>query len=417
MNLTVTAKEREYLRELAKVQQEYSQLPIMKERTDRWYAHNALYGDRPMVIVELDSFRSDLVKLQCTSPLAREIEETIKAETVRHELIDDDNVVPDSYYFPLDVKINDYGIEMHKEHAVDSKGRDLGFRDEHPIQCIEEDFDKLRPAEFSFDREASQKHENAINEILGDILPVVHENTEHRWHSMLTARAVQLMGMENWMMSMYDEPEQVHRLMRYLLDNSIRYLRWHEKEGLLTMNNANHFAGAGSRGFTHELSMPADGKITSHNLWGNTNSQESSSISPDMYSEFVYPYIEELAREYGFVYYGCCEPVNPFWEKDLKNLPNLRKVSISAWCDEAFMGEALRGSNIIYSRKPFPNYLGADKVFNEEVFATHIAKTLRSASGCHCEIIFRDVYTLMGDDTRAGRAVTIVRRLIDELWK
>jgi hypothetical protein len=417
MDFTVTPGERETLRELARLQAEYANLPIMKERTERWYAHNALRGDRPMVIVELDSFRSDLVKLQCESPLAREIEETIKAETVRHELIDDDNVVPDCYYCPIDVKIDEYGIPMHKAHAVDSLGRSLGYRDEHPITCIADDFRKLKPPSFTFDREAAESHENAIREIIGDILPVVRDDTEHRWHNMLTPKIVQLMGMENWMMSMIDEPDEVHRLMRYLLDSCRQYLRWHEEMGLLTMNNGNHFAGAGSRGFTSELSLPADGRVTSRCLWGNTNSQESSSISPEMYGEFVYPYVEELAREYGLLYYGCCEPVDPVWDRWLKNLPNLRKVSISAWCNEEMMGEAPRGGKVIYSRKPFPNFLGVDRTFDEEGFTAHIAKTLRCASGCRCEIIFRDVYTLTGDNTRAGRAVKIVRRLIDEIWK
>ena len=79
------------------------------------------------------------------------------------------------------------------------------------------------------------------------------------------------------------------------------------------------------------------------------------------------------------------------------------------------MGEALKGTNVIYSRKPSPNYLGVGS-FDEEAFTSHIKKTIRAARGCHAEILFRDIYTLTDDNTKAGRAVEIVRHLIEEMW-
>ena len=56
MDLKITQKEREYLRDLAKRQAEIAALPVMKQRTEEWYAHNALRGKRPMVIIETTSF-------------------------------------------------------------------------------------------------------------------------------------------------------------------------------------------------------------------------------------------------------------------------------------------------------------------------------------------------------------------------
>ncbi len=52
-----------------------------------------------------------------------------------------------------------------------------------------------------------------------------------------------------------------------------------------------------------------------------------------MYHELVFPAYERLAREFGLVYYGCCEPVHPVWG-DVSRLHGLRKVSVSPWCDE-----------------------------------------------------------------------------------
>ncbi|MDL2293330.1 hypothetical protein LJC60_01715 [Ruminococcaceae bacterium OttesenSCG-928-D13] len=77
----------------------------------------------------------------------------------------------------------------------------------------------------------------------------------------------------------------------------------------------------------------------------------------EMYAEFVFPYYERIAQVYGRLSYGCCEPVDPVWDM-VSRLPNLRKISISPWCNEEKMGEALRGSSIIYHRKPSPTSLG-----------------------------------------------------------
>ena len=88
------------------------------------------------------------------------------------------------------------------------------------------------------------------------------------------------------------------------------------------------------------------GQITTNDLWLNINSQETVSISPRMYREFILPYYADLAKEFGLVYYGCCEPVHAIWDCCVSQLPHLRKVSISAWCDEERMGEALWGGRV-----------------------------------------------------------------------
>jgi hypothetical protein len=136
-----------------------------------------------------------------------------------------------------------------------------------------------------------------------------------------------------------------------------------------------------------------------------------------MYEEFVFPSYSEIARRFGLVYYGCCEPVHGIWERCVSKLPGLRKVSISPWCDEEFMGNALRGSGVIYSRKPSPTFIGVGKVFDEEGFSRHMTRTVSAARGCTLEVIMRDVYTLTGDLSKPARAVTILRGVIDRVWK
>ena len=94
----------------------------------------------------------------------------------------------------------------------------------------------------------------------------------------------------------------------------------------------NDYAGAGSYGFTNELPTEhcrVTGEIGLKDLWVNLNSQETVSVSPEMYGEYYWPYYKQLAEEFGLVYYGCCEPTNPIWKDYLSKLENLRKVSVS----------------------------------------------------------------------------------------
>jgi hypothetical protein len=417
---TITPAERPYLRDLARRQREYAADPVMQERTALWYAHNSLRGRRPLVVMEMDTFERDMLPApRCTSPAAIAIEQHLQRHLINYEMIGDDKVVPNYLAVPWQIHLDEFGVQIPMEHAVDDQGRDLGYTWHHPIRTLGEDFGKLRPAVFSVDREGTHAWRDRAEDVLGDILPVVIKNHSLHWYAALSAKVVALMGLERMMYEMVDEPEKMHALFAYLRDNILAYVKWQEAEGLLTLNNGNDYAGAGSYGFTDELPAAghgATGRVTTHDLWLNMNSQETVSISPRMFGEFLFPYYCAIAEQFGLLYYGCCEPVHAIWQKYISRLPHLRKVSISAWCNEEHMGEALRGSGVIYSRKPSPNFVGVGTVLDEDGFREHIRKTLRAARGCTLEFIFRDIYTVSGDQSKPGRAVAITRELIDEMW-
>ena len=109
---------------------------------------------------------------------------------------------------------------------------------------------------------------------------------------------------------------------------------------------------------------------------------------------------------------GCCEPVHTFWDY-IKTLAKLKKVSVSPWCDGEYMGRQLRGSDIIYHRKPSPNYLGPDQTLDKKGVYEHIRKTLKSAEGCTLEIARRDVYTIHNDISKVRLFVKTIRKTVD----
>jgi hypothetical protein len=419
--LSATKEEVRYLRELARKYQEYANLPVMAARKELWYKHNSLRSDRPIVVVELGTFLSDILPaLKCESPAARELEGYFVTAITNHELVDDDKVIAPYVGVSWEIGCDLCGLDTKYTHAEDAKGRNIGFAMAYPIEDIERDICKLKPPRFEVNREATPAKKAFFEEIIGDILPVTIKNTTFPWFGILTYRMVNLMGMETMFIAMKDQPDAFHRFMTHLSESMKAFLRWQESEKLICLNNGYEDAGGGSYGFTHELPR-ADRKnadlYLSCDMWAGLNSQESVGVSPAMFGEFIYPYYHELAKEIGLVYYGCCEPVHEFWDDCLSKLPNLRKVSISPWCDEAFMGERLAGGSVIYSRKPFPNFLGVDTTFNAEGLEQHLAKTVKAARGGTLEIIFRDTYTLMGEKDRPGKAVKIARGLFDKLWK
>ena len=416
-NISVTPEDRVYLRELAKKCQEYASLPVMAERRKLWYEHNALQAVRPVLVMELGTFIKDILPpLKCTSPVAREIEAEFQTRIVNHELVDDDKVMPDDYTVPWQIDFRMFDLEVKMHRAEDSEGRSVGYQFEYEITDLRRDIEKLRPSVFSVDREATFAKKAFIESLIGDIMPVNIKNKSMEWVFAITARVIILMGMENMFMSLMDSPEEMVRLFNMIRDSLLDFSRWMEREELLTLNNGNDYAGAGSYGFTRDLpSAGFAGKVRCRDLWANMNSQESVGLSPEMFRDYIYPSYHDLAKEFGMVYYGCCEPVHEIWESCVRDMPNLRKVSVSAWCNQQFMGNALRGSKVIYSRKPSPNYIGVGD-FIPEAYAAHIAETLDAAAGCRLEIIHRDIYSLNGDRTRPGRAIRIARELIEKQW-
>ena len=414
--MSVTAAERKYLRDLAMRYLDLSGSPVMAEREKLWYAHNELRGPRPMVIIELGGFTPELMPAsQCESDLAREIEWNLLAPIVNYEKVGDDKVISPYYAVGWQIHLREFDHDFQYRHGEDAKGRTLGFQVEHPIKDLERDLPTLKHSVFRVDREATMSNRDAVAEVLGDILPVRVENFSLCWHAAPSGKACLLMGMEDMLVAMAKRPDAVRALYDFLTDDILSFMQWLEREELLTLNNGNHYTGAGSYGFTTELPKGAGSPARLTDLWLNMNSQETVGVSPAMFADLVFPSYREIARRAGLVYYGCCEPVHTIWLDCLSRIPNLRKVSVSAWCDEDRIGEFLRGSRVIYSRKPSPNYLGVGS-FDEQAFAAHIEKTLRAAKGCRLEFIFRDIYTMDGDVSKLAKAVKIVRRLIDQVW-
>ena len=416
----VLPEDRDILRKLASRVRKIADSPRNCEIRQLWYRHDECRGERPLVLTETDGGLQMVLpgyKPRCREAWAQEQESGFAYTLCHVETIRDDWPVEPFVNCGWDLKISDFGVTPHQTQP-DTQGTHGAYHIDAVITDLDREFDKLKPRTYAVDRERSLAVKSFLEEIYNGILDVRMRGNPW-WTFGLTWTAINLIGLEGLMLKMYDQPEGSHRLMGFLRDENLALLQWLEKEGLLNLNNENDYIGSGSRGYTHALPQcdPAPGgAVRAKDLWGLLESQETVGVGPDQYEEFVFRYENPIAQKLGRVYYGCCEPVNTRWHV-LKHMTNLKRVSVSPWCDQKFMAKALE-NRYVYSRKPNPSLISTG-VFDENLIRKDLRETMRLARehGCSLEVVMKDVHTLHGEPDRLTRWVRIAREVTDQVYK
>ena len=407
------------LRALFKRKREIAADPIMDERRRLWRLHASLQGQRPMILAETQGLLDELVplaSLQCRAEWARALERELRELIFRYEHVRDDHVVEPRITYKWFLTTGDLGVKTELERG-DNNGHLGSYRWDPPIKDLDRDLDKLHHRSLVVDRDKTAAWRGHLEELFGDILPVQNRGS-YWWTTGLTWTAIELIGLQPLMMAMVDNPQGLHRLMAFLRDDLMQLLDRFEDERVLSLNNEDDYVGSGSIGYTDELPGRADvlaqegeSAVCVHDLWGLSESQETVGVSPQMFEEFVFPYQEPIIRRFGLSYYGCCEPLHGRIQI-VKRLPNLRRVSVSPWCDQEVMAEAL-GRDYIYCRKPKPTLISTP-VWDEEMIREDVRETLRVAGHCPLEFAMKDVHTLCNQPWRLGRWVDLAREVCAE---
>ena len=404
---TITQKDKEILRELAKKQMEYANTPENQRRNDFWYRHNDLQGERPLVTIEERFFMQDLARpLSCETEKGRAFESQIVQNIIVREDIDDDRATPDFFSVLHTCWFQPFGYDIEKKSPEGS----IGYQFAHPVKDLGQDWDKIRESKWGFD--TNDDDFALAKEVFSNIMPVKRISDYPK--ASLTQQLVKLMGMETLYFSMYDYPELLTQLLSRLTDEIISFYMEMEQKGLLITNNQNQLVAQGTYGQTNSLTYKENASLK--DMWGYVDSQETVSISPDLFEELIFPHYKKIIDMCGLINYGCCEPVHSIWDNCLSKCSNIRKLSISPWCDEEFIGDRLRNTSVIYHRKPSPNLVGFFGAFDETAYAQEIVKTLKAAKGCKLEFSLRDIYSLNGEKDRAKKAIQIIGVMIDKYW-
>ena len=406
----ISNRDREIVRNLAEKVGLMASRGSEKEKRELWYNHNSLESDRPVVLCDPENGWNEIITedmVECESDLARRWEVALRKEIFWGESIQDDRPIEPFFYIGHTYSEGGWGVKMDYHGGKDGGAYTWNI----PVKNIE-DIDKIHFPEIEVDYKTTLKTYELANEVFSGILEV-RMRGNWWWSFGFTSYLIRLIGLTQMMLYMYDNPELLHRLMGFLRDGSMKRLDFLEEEGLLYLNNNDSYVGSGGIGYCREL--PGRSLENSHvktiDMWGHSESQETVGVSPQMFEEFVFQYQLPVLERFGLNCYGCCEPIDTRWHI-IKNIPNLRRVSVSAWADRKKMSEYLE-DRYIYSLKPNPSYIAVPNI-NEGEIRKYIRETLDITKGCVLEIVMKDNHTIGHSPENVTNWVKIVR---DEIAK
>lgn len=406
----ISHEDRLILRGLATQVAELAARPVEQEKRDLWYRHNALEPTRPVVFCDPENGWNEIItqdQIICSGPLARGWEMALRKTIYWGAEMCDDFVVTPEFRVPHVHVQSDYGLT---ETRV---GGDCGgsYTWEAPVKSCA-DLDKLSFPTITVNDEATAQLVRVAEDTLGDIL-AVRVHTAWWWSFGMTWPAIRLRGLEQFMLDLLDNPDLIHKLMAFLRDSYLARFDFLEENNLLCHNDDGTYVGSGGFGWSHELPQAGfDGRVRTMDMWGFAESQETIGVSPALFEEFIFPYQLPLLERFGLNCYGCCEPVDKRWHI-LKQIPRLRRVSVSPWSNLETMAEML-GDRYIFSMKPNPSHL-AEPSFDEQRIRNELRNALRITRNCRVEVIMKDNHTICCDPSRVTRWVRIAREEADRL--
>ncbi|MBQ2956177.1 MAG: hypothetical protein IJE08_06935 [Clostridia bacterium] len=411
MNM-ISAKDREILRERARIHLEYANSPENAAILRKWEALGQGRRETPTVRLLFSNFPNEVVepRLKCEGEGARRIEARLLSALVGRELFDDDTPISPTYDIKWNTWVRPFRIDYKLTRSTIARN---GFHIDPVIEDLERDKEKLLGGFFGADKEGTQREIDLANDLFGDILPV--RMVMGSLTGGITNPLVHLMGMEQYYMAMYDYPDELHEVMDKATSVYEEYYDFLEREGLLLPTCG--ISPVAQESFAFNSELPETGVTSTNQCWGFLESQETHAVSPETYGEFAYPYQDRLVKRYGLLSYGCCERVDAIWEKYLSKWPNLRKLSVSPFNDEERVGEYLRGTNVVYYSKPRAEFVTNPGPLDEAALREYFKGVCHAASGCLFEMAQREVGTIFGDAQRGRQYVRIAKECIEEYWK
>lgn len=409
----VSARDREILRDRAKLQLDYANAPENALILKKWQGQAEGRRESPPVRLLFFNFRHEVItpRLMCEGEQARRIEASLLSTLAGRELFDDDTPISPTFDLCWNTHVTPFGIAPAISQAEGPNAQ--GFHIDPVITDLASELDKLRGGSFGVNREGTEQRRELIEDILGDILPV--RMVMGSLPGSITNPLVHLMGMEAYYMAMYDCPDAVHEAMDMATRVYEQYYDFLEAENLLLPTNGFSPLAQESFAFTNEL--PEDHVTRTTECWGFLESQETTAVSAETFGEFVFPYQQRLVDRFGLLSYGCCERVDAIWPDYLSKWSNLRKLSVSPFNNEDQIGDYLRGSRVVYYSKPRAEFVTCDGPMNDEALTAYFKGVCEAASGCLFEIAQREVGTIFSDSERGRHYVRLAKQAVDNYWR
>jgi len=410
-----TFDEKVLLRRLAETYAELAAESENMERRRLWTRMNDLQPVRPMVYInELPWNELNIggaLDQTCLSPWARQQERWFKHHIFLWKHLPGDMVLSDHLPSAKVFRSTGFGIKEDVDIKKTDEDNSVVSRHFKPQIVEEEDLEKIRPAVVTYDREITFRHLIWAEEVFKDILPVRLTGIKHQWYTPWDT-LVRWTGIEEAMMDLYDRLDFIHEAVERIVVSCMEEMRQFRELELLDTGADNTRVGSGGYGYCSSLPLGMEGPVTPDRVWGCSNAQIFSEVSPDMHWDFALRHDLPWLEQFGLNYYGCCEPLHQKIAI-LRRIPNLRKVSVSPWCNAEKMAEEL-GDEVVLSVKPNPAVFATD-VWNPDKARSDIRALLEKTRGCSVELVMKDVSTVRRDPIRLFEWAKIARQEVEAM--
>jgi len=391
-------KEIDILRGLGKTIADISKLQIHKEKAKLWTKLNDLESERPMVYInEIPWHEMNVdneLTLLCQNQWARDLEDKLRKTIYQWNHMPGDMVVNDYIECPLVFTSTGMGITEDVDIAITDNESDIYSR-HFNIQISEpDDIEKIKMPKVTFYEEETNRNFELMKDIFKDIIPVKKIGQTHIWYTPWDFM-IRWWGVQEAMMDLVMRPEMVHDAYERMVAAWMTELDQFENLNLLSLDCNNTRIGSGGYGYVSDLPGEKYNPeiVKPENMWGCSNAQIFSSVSPDMHWEFAVEHDLKWLSRWGLTYYGCCEPLDRKIDI-LRRIPNLRKISVSPWCNSERIISGI-GTDYVMSRKPSPAVF-ADTVFSPEQAEKELEDFMEKTNGkCHVELVMKDISTVL----------------------
>jgi len=403
----------ETVRELAKQVAEIAALPGQDEKRALWRALNSKRPVRPMVMVDQVCWNEinvdDELTLRCEDEALREWETKLRRILYQWKHFPVDMVVEDYMRVPKAITgISDFGIEVKENIHVTDDTSDV-FSHAYIGQFSSmEDVEKIKTPVIFHDAAETDRRLTLADELFSGIIDFRADLEDVYicvWDTITT-----WMGVENVMYALIEQPEMLHTMVKRMVDGYISMLDQLEEQNLLTIPQATiHCTGAWTDELPQKNHDPA--RIVTKDLWMFGLAQVFGSISPAMFDEFEIEPMTPIYERFGLIHYGCCDPIHRRL-KEVRKIPNLRKIAVSAWADKLICAEEI-GNDFVFSNKPNPTYL-AHTSFDEDLVRRDLLETkaICEKHGCPFEYTLKDLSTVAYRPERLWRWAEIAMEVV-----
>jgi hypothetical protein len=410
------AGDKEILHRLAGELADYAALPVHAEKAKLWTKLNDLRQERPMVwINEVPWHEMDVegeLTLRSTNPWARQQEQALRRTIYQWRHFPADMVLDDHIACPLAIHSTDFGIVEDVDIAKTDDSNEIVSRHFNKQISEPEDIGKIRMPVVSHNEKATAIRFETMKDVYGDVMPVRLKGQTHIWFTPWDY-LIRWWGVEDAMMDLIMRPDMVNAAVSRMVDAWMLELDQLAGKNLLALDNNNTRIGSGGYGYTTGLPNGnfEPGHVKPSNMWGCSNAQIFSEVSPEMHWEFALRHDMRWLERFGLTYYGCCEPLHNKMGI-LRKIKNLRKISVSAWAN---IGKIVAegGSEYVLSIKPNPAFL-AEERWRPEAVAEDLKSKLAQASGCNVELIMKDISTVAYKPQRLWEWSEIAMKIVEE---